>query len=152
MDISHAFCAGEMAWKFENNACYMKSTHGFNSWHPGRVDWIGPNDSRLEDHSLLPGLVDPFVLYLRNFGFLDDNLVFWLKPAYWLYLAAFSLAVLVVRRRDAHFLIALLPALSQAAVMILISFAPAFRYHYGTVLAGLFLLGMIFVPSSSSDK
>ncbi|MDP2966382.1 MAG: DUF6020 family protein [Pelolinea sp.] len=152
VDISHAFCAGELAWKFENNACYMKSTHGINTWHPGKVDWIGANEAGLDNHSLLPGLVDPFVLYLRKFGFLDDMLVFWLRPAYWLYLAVFSAAVLVIRRRDAHFLLALLPALSQTAVLMLVSFAPAFRYHYGTVLAGVFLLGLIFIPKSSSNR
>jgi hypothetical protein len=151
VDISHAFCAGELAWKFENNACYMKSTHGINTWRPGDVDWIGPNDAGLDNQSLLPGLVDPFALYMREFGFLDDMLVFWLRPAFWLYLAAFSTAVLVLRRRDAQFLLALLPALCQTAVLILVSFAPAFRYHYGTVLASVFLLGLMFIPRPSSD-
>ena len=152
VDISHAFCAGELAWKFENSACYMKSSHGINTWQPGKVDWIGPNDAGLDDHSLLPGLVDPFALYLRNFGFLDDMLVFWLRPAFWLYLAAFSTAVLVVRRKDARFLLALLPALSQTAVLMLVSFAPAYRYHYGTVLTGMFLIGLTFVPGNLLRK
>jgi len=152
VDITHAFCAGELAWKFENNLNYMKSTHGINSWHPGEVSTIGKNDIGLKSYSLLPKLVDGYIRYLRSFGFFDDMLVFWLRPAFWLYIAAFSAVVLAVRRRNAHFLLALLPVISQTAVLILVSFAPAYRYHYGTVLAGVFLLGLIFVPKSSPDK
>jgi hypothetical protein len=152
VDISHAFCAGELAWRFENNECYMKSTHGINKWAPGRVDWIIANEVGLENKSFLPTLVDPYVSYLRKFGFLDDMLAFWLRPAFWLYVAAFSAAVLVVRRRDLKMLLALLPVLSQTAVLILVSFAPAFRYHFGTCLAGLFLVGLIFIPKEAIDK
>jgi hypothetical protein len=36
--------------------------------------------------------------------------------------------------------------------LILVSFAPAFRYYYGTILAGVFLLGLIFIPVVTSDK
>ncbi len=152
VDISHALCAGELSWRFENNACYMKSSHGINTWDAGLVDWIGPNEAGLQDQSLLPGLVAPAVRLLRGFGFLDDMLVFWLRPAFWLYIGAFSAAVLVLRRRDARFLLALLPALSQAGVLLLVSFAPAYRYHYGTVLAGVFLLGLIFIPGGQSEN
>jgi hypothetical protein len=40
----------------------------------------------------------------------------------------------------------------QAGILLLISFAPAYRYHYGTVLAGLFLLGLIFIPANQADN
>jgi len=151
VDIRHALCAGEVAWKFENINNYMKSTHGISSWHLGEVVTIGENDYGLSSNSMLPGLVDGFIRYLRNFGFFDNLLVFWMRPAFWLYLAAFSAAALVARRKDFHFLLALLPVFGQAGVLLLVSFAPAFRYHYGTVLAGLFLLGLIFVPGSPED-
>ena len=151
VDISHAFCAGEMAWKFENNECYMKSTHGISTWRPGKVVWIGKNDFNLVQKSFLPEIVDAFVLYLRNFGFLDDMLVFWLRPAFWLYIGVFCAAVLVMRRNDARYLLALLPSISQTVVLILVSFAPAFRYYYGTFLAGLFLLGLMFIPGKSDS-
>lgn len=152
VDIRHALCAGELAWKFENNINYMKSTHGINSWRAGDVVTIGDNDYGLRGYSLLPGFVDGYIRYLRKFGFFNDFLVFWLRPAFWLYLGAFSTAVVVAKRKDAHFLLALLPISSQTVVLLLVSFAPAFRYHYGTVLAGMFLLGLIFIPSNSSKK
>lgn len=146
VDIGHATCAAELAWKFENNQCYMKSTHGIYTWRPGAVAWIGKNDYGLEDRSLLPNLVDPVVTVLRFFGFTDDMLVFYLRPAFWLYLGAFGVIAAAVRRRDLSLLAALIPALSQTLVLFLVSFAPAFRYHYGTLLAGILLLGLLLLP------
>lgn len=147
VDISHATCAGELSWKFENNQCYMKSAHGINTWHPGEVDWIGRNDYGLEDQSFLPDLVDPYVALFRNFGFLDDELVFYLRPAFWLYLAVFGVSAAAIRRNQLSLLAGLVPMLSQTTLLFLISFAPAYRYHYGTCLAGIYLLGMIFLPT-----
>ena len=113
---------------------------------------IVDNDFGLKTASLLPRFADGYITYLRNFGVFANFPVIWLRPAFWLYLAAFSAAVAVVRRRDWHFLLALLPVVCQAGVLLLISFAPAYRYHYGTVLAGLFLLGLIFVPAEKDDN
>jgi hypothetical protein len=152
VDVRHALCAGELAWKFENNINYMKSTHGISRWRVGEVITIGDNSFGLSGNSKLPGLVDGYIRYLRTFGFFDDILVFWLRPAFWLYIAAFCAAAVVARRGDTHFLLAVLPVFCQAGVLLLVSFAPAFRYHYGTVLAGLFMLGLIFVPERTEDK
>jgi len=65
---------------------------------------------------------------------------------------AFRTSVLVLRRKAARFFLALLPVVCQAGVLLLISFAPAYRYHYGTVLAGIFLLGFFFIPMVNPDK
>ena len=146
VDVRHTLCAGDRAWKFDGELNYMKSTHGFSQWAAGRIVAIVDNDFGLKTASLLPRFADSYITYLRNFGVFANFPVIWLRPAFWLYLAAFSAAVAVVRRRDGHFLLALLPVVCQAGVLLLISFAPAYRYHYGTVLAGLFLLGMIFLP------
>ncbi len=151
VDFTHATCAAELTWKFENNQCYMKSTHGINTWQPGHVDWIGKNDYGLEDHSLLPSLVDPAVSYLRKFGFLDDMLVVYLRPAFWLYLGIFGVSIAVFRRRNLNLFSTLVPALSQTLILFLVSFAPAYRYHYGTLLAGILLVGMAFLPEQPKD-
>ena len=37
--------------------------------------------------------------------------------------------------------------LNQSAVLLLVSFAPAFRYYYGTCLAGIRLLRCVFIPN-----
>jgi len=151
VDISHTTCAGELSWKFENNQCYMKSTHGINSWSPGTVDWIGGNDYHLEDKSVFPGLVDKYVSWLRNFGFLDDELVPYLRPAFWLYLAIFAVTIFILRSGNFYMITSLLPILSQAMILLLVSYAPAYRYHYGTCLAGIFLLGLAFLPGNEES-
>jgi hypothetical protein len=147
VDVTHATCAAELTWKFENNQCYMKSTHGINTWSPGKVDWIVRNNIGLEDESKLPKLVDPAVRYLRNFGFLDDMLVFYLRPAFWLYGGIFGVSVAVIRRKELILLTSLIPVLSQTLVLYLVSFAPAYRYHFGTLLAGMLLTGLLFLTS-----
>jgi hypothetical protein len=151
VDIGHATCAAELGWRFENNQCYMKSTHGIYTWRPGSVAWIGKNEYGLEDRSLLPNLVDPVVAVLRYFGFTNDMLVFYLRPAFWLYLGAFGVIAAAVRRHDLCLLAALIPALSQTLVLYLVSFAPAFRYHYGTLLAGILLLGLLLLPQRAKS-
>lgn len=150
VDISHATCAGELAWKFENNQCYMKSTHGINRWSKGRVDWIGRNEYDIKDDSLIPEFVDAYISSMRGFGFFDDFLVFYLRPAFWLYLSILSVGIAVIRKNRLDLLLSLLPVLSQTLILILVSFAPAYRYYYGTCLAGIYLLGMIFLPSELS--
>jgi hypothetical protein len=146
VDISHATCAAELTWKFENNQCYMKSSHGINTWRLGNVDWIVRNDLGLEDDSKLPQLVDPAVQFLRRFGFMDDKLVFYLRPAFWLYIGVLGVSVAVIRRKDLTLLSSLIPILSQTLILFLVSFAPAYRYHFGTVLAGILLMGLVFLP------
>lgn len=148
IDIRHATCAAELTWKFENNKCYMKSSHGINTWRLGKVDWIVKNDLGLEDDSKLPMLVDHAVRYLRNFGFLDDELVVYLRPAFWLYIGILGVGVAMIRRKEFTLLSSLIPMLSQTLTLFLVSFAPAYRYHYGTILAGILLMGLLFLPSN----
>jgi hypothetical protein len=152
VDVRHTLCAGEHAWKFDETLNYMKSTHGFSQWSTGRIAAIVDNDFGLKTASMLPRFADGYITYLRIFGVFANFPVIWLRPAFWLYLAAFSAAVAVVRRRDGHFLLVLLPIVCQAGILLLISFAPAYRYHYGTVIAGVFLLGLIFIPKVNPDK
>ena len=149
VDIQHTTCSGELVWRYNNNQCYMKSTHGFNSWIPGRVSWILENKAGLKEDSKLPGLVQPYVDSLRLFGFRDDFMAVYLRPALYLYLALFCIAVIVLRFNDGRAALISLPILIQSVVLFLISYAPAIRYQYGTCLAGLFLIGLLFLPAEN---
>ena len=147
VDWQHMTCAGELVWRFNNNQCYMKSVHGFNSWIPGEESWVIPNSAGILDNSIMPDIVKPYVDSLRVFGIRDDLLVSYLRPALYLYITLMSAVVLSLRFRDFRGLIICLPLLFQAFVLFLISYAPAFRYQYGTYLSGLFLLAVYFLPS-----
>jgi len=146
VDLVHTTRAGELSWKFMNNDCYMKSTHGFNNWEPGQEDWVVPNKFGMEQQSKFPHIVSGYVRLLRRFGFLDDNLASYLRPAFWMYIALFSMTVITLRRKDFYLWAAILPIITQALVLMAISFAPAYRYHFGTCLSGIFLICLIFLP------
>ena len=152
VDIKHMICSGEMIWRFKNNLCYMKSIHAFNSWMPGEISWIIPNDAGVKQDSKIPQLVQPYVDLLRIFGFRDDLLVLYLRAALYLYLSVFITAVVVVRFRDFKAWLIGLPILIQSGVLFLIIYAPAFRYQYGIYLSGIFLVGLLFLPRNNPDK
>ena len=145
VDIKHLFCSGEIVWKFGNTQCYIKSTHGFNSIKTGSVDWIIPNDVGIQDDSLLPDFVQPYMEYLRNFGFFDIRLDFYLTPALYLYLAIYFTLVFALRFKNSKAWIISFPILSQAGILFLINFVPAFRYLYSNLLVGTFFLGLLFI-------
>ena len=147
VDIRHTFCAGELVWRMNDNYCHMKSTHGFSSWKPGAVSWVVDNEVGLESDSKIPTLVQPYVDSLRIFGFRDDYLDFYLRPALYLYLGLFFSVVIVIRRSDFRALLVCLPILAQSLILLLVSYAPAIRYQYGTIITGLFLVGLAFLPN-----
>lgn len=146
VDVQHMLCSSELVWRYQNNQCYMKSAHGFNSWKPGEISWINPNNVGLDDDSKIPKLVQPYVDMLRIFGFRDDFLVLYLRPALYLYMTVFCVMVLIVRLDDLRASLIALPLLLQAGVLFLISYAPAIRYQYSNYLVGLILLGLLFLP------
>ena len=149
VDIRHAFCAGELSYQFMNNqqCWHMKSLHGFINTHPGKENWIGNvHNTGISEASLLPGLISPLILALRPFGIFDASLVFYLRPAFWLFISMMASSVLVIRRQNPNYLVALLPTLGQSLLLFLIAFASAFRYYYSNCLIGIFLLASIFLP------
>jgi hypothetical protein len=119
---------------------------------PGEVSWIIPNEVGLKDDSKIPALVQPYVDMLRAFGFRDDFLVIYLRPALYLYLAGFCVAALLLRRRDYKVLLVILPSLLQSAILFLVSYAPAIRYQYSIYLVGTLLLVLPFLPDADAEK
>ena len=131
----------------------MKSMHGFNSINLSRVDWVIPNDLGIEDNSLLPQMVEPAMDYLRRFGFFDKVLVFYLRPAFYLYILIYCSFIMSLRFRDWKAWIASFPSLIQAAVLFLINFVPAFRYLYSNLLVGVFAIGLLFIfPRKAGEE
>ena len=100
---------------------------------------------------LINSSFEPFVGFFRKFGFLDDMLVFYLRPAFWLYVGIFSVSIAVIRRNEFRLLSLVLPILTQSLILLMVSFAPAYRYHYGICLAGILLIGLAFLPVEKTD-
>lgn len=144
VDIKHMFCAGEHAWRFGEKQCEIFSTHGFNSWYMGEQDWIIPNDYGLEEASVLPNLIQPYSDLMRKFGFLDEDLVTWLQPAFFIYTSALALFIAYFRNRDWKVLLIGMPLALHTLILFLINSFPVFRYFYCNHLVGLFLIGFIF--------
>ena len=145
VDIRHMFCSGEIVWKYGNTQCYMKSTHGFNTIRTDYVDWIIPNDVNISEDSQLPDLVMPYIDYLRGFGFFSDRPVFYLTPAFYVYLLIYYCLVFALRSKNSKAWIVSFPILSQAGILLLINFVPAFRYLYSNLLVSTFFIGLLFI-------
>ena len=151
VDIRHMTCASELVWRFANNTCYIKSTHGFNSWEMDQQKWIRSNEMGLVANSQLPELLVPYREWLRNFGFLDETTIEYLRPALWLYLSVTCLSILVLRKKDLRILLTGALIILQAGALFVISFVPNFRYHFSVNLVGLYSLGWLFIGRKRND-
>lgn len=152
VNIKHVLCAGEHAWRFGEKQCNIFSTHGFNSWYMGEQDWIIPNDYSIEEASVFPELIQPYSDYLREFGFLDDDLVPCLQPAFYFFLSILSLFIAYFRNRDWKVLLIGLPLLLHTIILFLINSFPVFRYFYCNHLVGIFLIGLMFYKKKEDVK
>jgi hypothetical protein len=153
VDIRHAFCAGELAWRFGGmNKCNINSTHGLNTWRAGKQDWIIPNEFSLTESSYIPGLVQKYSDILRTFGFQDELLVPYLRPAFYFYLFILSLVIAYFRNNDWKVFIIGLPIILQTLLLFLINFAPVIRYFYSTNLVGVLFIGIIFYQRDMTVK
>jgi hypothetical protein len=150
VDIKHNLCAGDMVWRFANNQCIIKTTHAFGRISPREERWVLSNEYGVREDSRFPALVTPYIAWLRQFGFWDETLAVYLRPALWMVVSLFCLAVLVVRRQDLKGWVAGLPVIGQSGLMFLITFAPKFRYHYSMLLIGFFSLGLLFIAGKKN--
>lgn len=143
VDIRHTFCSGDMAWRFGQNQCKTFSSHGFNTWSAGNQDWIVGNDFNLTENSYLPDLVQKYADTLRIFGFLDDYLVVYLRPAFNFYIFLLCLVIAYIRNDDWKIFLIGVPTILQTIILFLINFAPVIRYFYSTNLVSLFFIAII---------
>jgi hypothetical protein len=70
----------------------------------------------------------------------------YLRPALYMYLSAILILVFSLRSRNFRPFLVVMPVLVQAAILFLISYAPAIRYQYSNYMVGLYLLGLLFLP------
>jgi hypothetical protein len=152
VDIRHAFCAGELAWRFDKNQCSIFSTHGFNTLSSGKQDWIVLNRFSLTESSYFPSLVQKYSDILRKFGFLDDLVVPYLRPAFYFYLFILSLVIAYIRNNDWKVFLIGMPLVLQTLLLFLINFAPVIRYFYSTNLVGALFIGIIFYQRDMNLK
>jgi hypothetical protein len=152
VDIRHQICAGEMVWKFIGNSCSQKSANGFGSIQPGNISWIHPNTFGIMEASKFSAMIDPYVLYLGNFGFFSDQLVFYLRPALYTLAAIIIIISTSIRLHNKYLPGLLLPLLSQVLTLFVINFAPGFRYQLGTCFIGIFCIGLIFIPDKTPTQ
>ena len=151
VDIQHTLCSGDLAWRFGQNQCKTFSSHGFNTWSRGKQDWIVGNDFNLDEGSLLPHVIQPYADILRKFGFLDDSLVFYLRPAFNFYVFLLCLVIAYIRNEDWKIFLIGLPTILQTVLLFLINFAPVIRYFYSTNLVCLFFIAIVFYRKDSSE-
>ena len=144
VNIRHMLCAGELAWQFGNNQCVIFSSHGFNTWSKGEQDWIIPNEFSLKEASIFPGVIQPYADVLRDFGFLDDYVAIFLRPALYFYLCIFSLAVAYIRNDDWKVFLVGIPLTIQTLLLLLINFSPVIRYFYSANLIGVLFIAVMF--------
>ena len=151
VDIRHQFCASEMVWNFLNNKCAQKSTHGFRNISPGNETWIVPNPFGLKEASLIPKAVTPVISRLIPFGIFSNQLIPLLRPAFYSLLSIILIIATSIRQRNKYLLSTLLLLLSQLIPLLLINFAPSFRYQFGTCLIGIICIGIYFLPTNHNE-
>ena len=145
VDVRHMLCAGELSWRFANNRCEIRNSQIFTPADTQTVNWIYPNAFGLQTDPVMEDLTDDYIGLLSQFDFVHENLVASLRPALWFFMTLFCTAVLVLRRQEVRVVLVSALVVVQAVLLLLISFAPNFRYHFSTDLVGLFALGWLFI-------
>jgi hypothetical protein len=150
VDASHMLKSGELAYKFLNTNCSMKSLHGFSNINAGNEDWVVENAYGIQSKSKIPGLIQPILKYYSHIGIFDGIVDFYLYPAFWLIISIFSITVAAIRTRKIKILLVVFPVLIQSLVLFLIGFAPAYRYYYSNCLVGIVISALCFMSKNQS--
>jgi hypothetical protein len=96
------------------------------------------------DFGIIPSPVLPELLYVLPVPPADDP-VEW-KPAFYLLVFLISVSLWSIRAGSRKYLLIMVPIVIHSIMMILINYAPDFRYMFSTELSALFSLGLIFLP------
>jgi len=141
--IRHQWCLTSLIWRV------MQPTDGYlYAWHKTLIDDYG-KDVGLTPSSVLPGLRDLLASWLTS---LERPEVVWLvwRPATYLYLTLFCVAVFCIRHRSWHTAALAMPTIAQSLVLAMLIVSQSFRYQYPVYLIALVSIGLLFVPVSSS--
>ena len=137
--IQHQWCVTSLIWRV------MQPTDGYlHTWHKILIDDYG-KDVGLTPSSVLPGLRDLLASWLTS---LERPEVVWLvwRPATYLYLTLFCVAVFCIRHRSWHTAALAMPTIAQSLVLAMLTSSQTFRYQYPVYLIALVAVGLLFAP------
>lgn len=113
---------------------------------------VDPNPYGIQAASKIPAMRDWIANWVgKTSQDTDINWFIW-RPAFFLYLAAFIAAVVILRNRDVRFGLLVVPLLLQAVTFTLIIALPNFRYHYATYLVALISFPLLFSPTLLKER
>ncbi len=140
--MRHQLCLTSLIWRV------LQPTDGYLAT-AGSGIWEGGTDLGLASSSVLPGLRDLLASWLMS---LERPDVIWLvwRPATYLYLTLFCVAVFCIRHRSWHTAALAMPTIAQSLVLAMLIVSQSFRYQYPVYLIALVSVGLLFVPVSSS--
>jgi len=163
MDIEFATMAGNFVQRIPKVLLYTYSCRRSIVWviydpselvrNPSHTELlIDPNPYGLHPVSKIPelqALVSDLVLKTSRNG--DINWLIW-RPALYLYLFLFVVAVNVIRHKKIQFFLPAVPLLLQSVATTLVIIMPNFRYHYSAYLIGLIFWPLLFVTGKSEQE
>jgi len=138
VDFQHTLCAARLIYMIDPGyPIYSVPLVGYHYGASG-VNGIKPE-------SKFPGLLNKLPTPSSK------NPVLW-RPAFYLYIIIASLFILLYRGKSKIISLIYLPIFIQTCVMVVVNYAPDFRYMFSTELIALFSIGMILLPSSELKK
>jgi hypothetical protein len=140
--MQHQLCLTSLIWRV------TQPIDGYLAAAGGGI-WEGGTDLGLASSSVLPGLRDLLASWLAS---LKRPEVIWLvwRPATYLYLTLFCVAVFCIRHRSWHTAALAMPTIAQSLVLAMLTVSQSFRYQYPVYLIALVSIVLLFVPVSSS--
>lgn len=140
-------CAGSLIWSISGFGDTLYRTALDES--TGGISWIIPGENSPQENSVLPQLVNPvyYGLLVKD-AFGNFSKMVW-RPAFYLYISMWIVAVFSLRTRNVNALIIGSPIIIQSALMFLINISQDMRYQYGVMLIGLFTIIFLFWPQNS---
>lgn len=135
--INHQICVSSIIWRISQPNDGYIATYALG---------ISENNIDIEEDSKIPFLRNQ----IQNFAKVStqDHLVWFIwRPAFYLYLSIFCIAVLAMRFRDISILLLLVPPLMNSLILLAVTPSQNFRYQYGIYLIGLVSICLLFVRS-----
>lgn len=149
VELDHILCASDMVWSIPGR-CEIKNP--FIGKQDGAYFWTRSYFPEYTEKSKIPLLVQPvseLFLGIENNKILAT--LFW-RPAIYLYIALVSLIVFQIRNKQPKAFLILCPLLGQSLFLFFFNRIQNFRYQYGAVIIGLFLIGLVFLPTNLHEQ
>jgi len=149
IEIDHILCASDIVWNIPGK-CEIKNP--FIDKNDTNYYWTRSYFSEYAENSKIPVLLKPLaelILGIENNHLL--SILFW-RPAIYLYISIFSLLIFFIKVKNKNVFLILSPLLGQSLFLFFFNRIQNFRYQYCTVIIGLFLISLIFMPKTSVNN